>query len=41
MDIFGITVSFGMVQISVLLGTARTIRKVLDMYSESILSALS
>ena len=31
MDILGITLSVGMVQKSVLLGTARILRKVLDM----------
>ena len=40
MDILSIKLSIGMVQKSVLLGTARILSKVLDMLSESIILAL-
>ena len=40
MDTLGIKLNVGMVEKSVLLGTARILRKVLDMYGESILLVL-
>ena len=40
MDTLGIKLNVGMAQKSVLLGTARILRKVLDMYVESILLTL-
>ena len=40
MDTLGIKLNVGIAQKSVLLGTARILRKVLDIYVESILLAL-